>query len=132
MTLFSDPNGPIESLEWGLFHIDGVAHGEADGSEQGAGKDIRIVGRTVSSWPERKGHRLKRKMITGIAPDSVDILVIGTGVYGRIKCPGKLLRELQTSGLHKVVLLPTVEACATYNRLFHEGRRVALLAHGTC
>jgi hypothetical protein len=131
MTLFADPAGPIQSLEWGLFRIDGVDHGKADGATLGAGKDIRVVDGVVSAWRERKGHLLKRKMITGITPSALEVLVIGTGVYARIKCPKKLRRELEASGL-RVLVQPTTEACAAYNQLYHEGRRVALLAHGTC
>ncbi|MHB1319534.1 MAG: Mth938-like domain-containing protein [Anaerolineae bacterium] len=130
--LFEDPSGPIQSLEWGLFRIDGIAHGEDAEVTLGAGKDIRIVGHVVTPWAERKGHLLRRQMITGIVPGAADTLVIGTGVYGRIKCPKKLRRELEASGLCEVIVQPTAEACATYNRLVSEGRRVALLAHGTC
>lgn len=132
MPLFEDPAGPIVKLEWGEFHFRDAVHGEVKGVTLGAGKDIRVVEHVVTPWAERKGHLLKRKMISGIDPGSVEVLVIGTGVYGRLRCPKKLRRELETSGLHEVIVLPTPEACATYNRLVRQGRRVALLAHGTC
>lgn len=132
MPLFSDPAGPIEELSWGLFEINGVLHGSAGDTTHGAGKDIRIVDGAVSPWRERRGHLLKKKMITGIDPTQVDVMVIGTGIYGRIRCPKKLIRALQASGLQDVITQPTTEACATFNRMYRAGRRVALLAHGTC
>lgn len=132
MPSFSDPGGPIEELSWGLFKIDGTLHGESGDETRGAGKDIRIVDGSVSSWRERRGHLLKEKMITGIDPARVDILVIGTGIYGRIHCPKKLIRALRASGLQDIITQPTAEACATFNRLYRTDRRVALLAHGTC
>jgi hypothetical protein len=132
MALFTDPEGPIESLEWGIFRIDGTVHGESEAETLGAGKDIRIVGGTVTPWTERHGHRLAATMVTGIAPADAQVLVIGTGIYGRCKCPKKVLRELESRGLREIVVLPTIEACGAFNRLVREGRSVALLAHGTC
>jgi hypothetical protein len=112
MALFTDPEGPIESLDWGLFRIDGVAHGEVEAETRGAGKDIRIVGRTVTPWTERHGHRLEPEMITGIAFADAQVLIIGMGIYGRIKCPKKVLRELESRGVREVLAMPTIEACA--------------------
>ena len=46
---------------------------------------------------------------------------------------GALVREkIVAKGIPDVRVLPTPDACREYNRLFHEGRKVALLAHGTC
>ena len=132
MSLFSDSAGPIEELSWGLFRINGTLHGSSSDQTWGAGKDIRIVDGLVSPWRERRGHLLKKKMITGIDPTRVDILVIGTGIYGRIHCPKKLIRALHASGLQEIISQPTTEACLTFNQLYRAGRRVALLAHGTC
>ena len=126
--MFDDPRGPIEHFSWGTFVIGGEEHSETTG----VGKDIRLVGEEVSAWRERKGHGLKRSMITGVYGREVDVLVIGIGVYGAIKCPDKVREAVREQGISELVVEPTPEACARYNALFREGRRVALLAHGTC
>jgi hypothetical protein len=126
--MFDDPRGPIEHFSWGAFVIDGEEHS----TESGVGKDIRLIGEEVSAWRERKGHKLKRSMITGVYDREVDVLVIGMGVHGAVKCPDKVRKAVREHGISKLILQPTPEACATYNELFREGKRVALLAHGTC
>ncbi len=125
--MFDDPEGPIEHFSWGAFVINGQEHSPT----AGVGKDIRLIGDDVSIWSERQGHRLKTSMITGIYNHDVDVLVLGLGVHGRLKCPGTVRREIKQHGL-TLIAEPTPDACCTYNELHREGKKVALLAHGTC
>ena len=126
--MFDDPRGPIEHFSWGTFVI-----GEEEHSiKAGAGKDIRVIGTEVSPWRERKGHRLKRSMIAAVCDQDVDVLILGTGVYGAIKCPKKVKDTIHEHGISELILQPTPQACATYNEFFHQGKKVMLLAHGTC
>ena len=127
--MFNDQKGPIESFEWGRFVINGEVH-SADG--EGVGKDICILDGKVSLWKARKGHRLEPKMIESILGSGINVLVIGNGVYGRIDVPKRTLREINDGGVGEVIIEKTPDACKTYNRLFNQGERVALLAHGTC
>ena len=62
----------------------------------------------------------------------VDILVIGIGVNSALNVPEETVQELHAHGIADVELHPTHLACARFNELYHQGRRVALLAHGTC
>jgi hypothetical protein len=126
--MFEDPKGPVERFSWGTFVIDGQEHS----TTAGVGKDIRLIGKDVSAWDERKGHKLKKSMITGVYGRDVDVLVIGIGVHSAITCPEKVREAIREQGISKLILEPTPQACATYNELFHQGRKVALLAHGTC
>ena len=131
--MFDDPRGPIEYFSWAKFIICGQEHSEVvDGEEVGVGKDIRLIGREVSEWRERKGHELKPSMITGVYGRGIEVLIIGIGVDGLIECPGKVKRAIQENGIPEVIVARTPEACRLYNELFHQGKRVALLAHGTC
>ena len=80
--MLDDPRGPIQHFSWGAFVIGGEEHS----TTTGAGKDIRVVGDDVSPWRERKGHKLKRSMITGVYDRDVDVLVfdvqdVGTRIY---------------------------------------------------
>jgi hypothetical protein len=126
--VFDDPRGPIEHFSWGTFVIGGEQHS----TKAGVGKDIRLVGRDVSPWKERKGHKLKKSMITGVYDRDIDVLIIGLGVHEAVSCPDAVKEAIRNHGIPELILQPTPQACATYNELFHQRRRVALLAHGTC
>ncbi|MBS3784285.1 MAG: hypothetical protein KGY78_07570 [Anaerolineae bacterium] len=126
--MFDDPRGPIERFSWGTFIIDGEEHS----TSSGAGKDIRLIGQDVTTWTERHGHKLKKSMITGVYDRDIDVLIIGLGVHSAIECPDKVKKAIRERGISELILQPTPQACGTYNELFHRGRKVALLAHGTC
>jgi hypothetical protein len=129
--MFEDSRGPIEHFSWGRFVVCGEEHGKVSGTKVGRGKDIRIIGRKVSKWKERKGHLLTMSMITGVFDGEVEVLIIGIGVNGLVECPYEVVRKIEKRGV-EVVLMNTPAACALYNELYDAGRRVALLAHGTC
>ncbi|MGC9360225.1 MAG: MTH938/NDUFAF3 family protein [Anaerolineae bacterium] len=129
-----DPAGPIERMAWAMFTIDGQRHGWDDeaGQEVGVGKDIRVRDHQVTAWRERKGHHLSADMVTGVCDPPVKTLIIGTGVYGRIKVRKQVIKALTKLGIEEVIVEPTPQACQTYNALVRQGCDVALLAHGTC
>ncbi len=127
--MFEDPAGPIERFEWGRYQIKGQIHSE-DG--EGAGKDICILNGEVLPWEARERHRLKPGMIGLVLGHHVDVLVIGAGVNGRIKVPKKTIARAYRDGIKEVIVEKTQDACAVYNELERLGKRVALLAHGTC
>ncbi|HPU85819.1 MAG TPA: Mth938-like domain-containing protein [Candidatus Latescibacteria bacterium] len=126
--MFQDSRGPIEEFDFGEFTIAGKKHRKG----KGAGKDVRVIGTDVSEWEERKGHLLTPDMITGVYKHGIEVLIIGNGVHGLLECPAKVREKIIAKGIPDVRVLPTPDACREYNRLFHEGRKVALLAHGTC
>lgn len=127
--MFRDESGPIESFEWGRFVINGKVHSE-DG--EGVGKDICIIDGEVTPWDARHGHRLNPNMVDCVLRSGIEILVIGNGVYGRIKVRDKTVRKVKDDGVNQVLVEKTQDACKVFNQLFREGKRVALLAHGTC
>jgi hypothetical protein len=130
--MYNDPRGPIEHFSWGRFVICGQEHSRSEDGERGCGKDIRLIGHEVSEWRERKGHELKPSMITGVYDQHIEVLIVGVGVDGMLHCPSEVRKAISEHGVNELVLARTPEACQLYNRLFHEGKRVALLAHGTC
>ena len=127
--MYDNPAGPIEKFSWGRFQIKGVIHAE-DG--QGAGKDICILRGEVLPWKTRKGHQLKPKMVEIVLDQGVSTLVIGNGVYGRVKVLKKTKKKLENGGIKTLIIEKTPDACAIYNRLVSEGEFPAFLAHGTC
>jgi hypothetical protein len=129
--MFDDPKGPIEHFSWGKYIICGIEHSASEKGQVGAGKDIRLINQEVTEWRERKGHQLTDSMITGIYDQGIKVLIIGIGVNGAVECPKKVKKRIQAKGIRKVILARTPDACVLYNALFHQGRLVALLAHGT-
>lgn len=127
--MFKDPQGPIEKFSWGRFIINGDVHSEAG---EGVGKDICMINGQVSAWSARKGHRLKPKMVACVLDEDIDILVIGNGVNGAIKVSKKTQKTIEAHGIQKLIIKKTPEACQIYNGLIRQGKKVALLAHGTC
>ncbi len=130
--MFDDPLGPIEHFRWGEFVILGEKHASSPTKKIGVGKDIRLVGNQVTEWKERKGHELDFDMITGVLDKELDALVLGVGVNGAVQCSKDVIKGIKKSGVEQVFVLRTPEACKKYNELYREGKRVALLAHGTC
>ena len=129
--MFNDPNGPIEHFSWGKYIINGKEHSK-NIEKIGAGKDIRIINNKVTKWKERKGHLLKKFMITGVFNNNIDYLIIGIGVNGALECPSKIINYINKNGIKKVIVLKTPEACKKYNEMYNKGKNTALLAHGTC
>ena len=123
--------GPIQYFSWGKFIINNQEHSENE-KIIGCGKDIRMVGSKVTAWEEREGHLLKKSMITGIYNQGVDILVVGVGVERALKCPRKVIKAIHNRGIKRVIVKSTPKACKVYNKLYCRGKKVALLAHGTC
>ena len=130
--MFNDPKGPIEHFSWGKYIIRGNEHSISKKNKVGAGKDIRLIGKDVSEWKERKGHRLTPDMITGVDKKDMEILIIGIGVNGDIVHSDDVPNTITEQGIGQVIFEKTPTACKMYNTLYHEGKRVALLAHGTC
>ena len=130
--MFNDPGGPIEHYSWGKFVIAGEEHSGNGEERKGAGKDILLIGKKVRRWKERKGHVLDRSMVQRVLGKEVEILVIGTGADGALSVPGEVVEHLRDKGIKRVLVERTPEACKQYNRLYHDGEKVALLAHGTC
>ncbi|MGV7977186.1 MAG: MTH938/NDUFAF3 family protein [Anaerolineaceae bacterium] len=125
--MFTDSKGPITHFEWARFTINGAVHGP----DKGVGKDIFLCKEGVSAWHERKGHKLKPGMLTRALKIRPEVLLIGTGVEGALEI-GKKARNAASSAGVQMVAMRTPQACQEYNRLFHLGKKVVLLAHGTC
>ena len=129
MEEFGDPDGPIEEYSRGRFVIVGQTHSDQG---EGVGKDIRLIGTEVSEWKERKGHSLEKSMVTGVFGRDLDVLIIGIGIDGAIEVPDETRQYIHDNGISRLILKKTPKACEKYNEMYHEGRAVALLAHGTC
>ncbi len=128
----NDTRGPIEHFSWAKFIVLGEEHSQDSDVRIGKGKDIMIVGKKVRRWKERRGHLMDKSMVKRILEEDVDILVIGNGVNGALTVPDEVVEFLKDKGIGKVIVEETPKACKSYNKYYHKGEKVALLAHGTC
>ena len=118
----------IEKYIFGEFTIKGTQHSAISG----VGKDIRLIGDEISKWCERKDHVLNFDMVTGIFDKGIDTLIIGNGHDGVLSVSAEIVEEIKKKGIPNVIVEKTGEAVKDYNTMFKDGKKVAMLAHGTC
>lgn len=111
----------IESYRFGHIVIDGREYS----------RDLIILpNRILEDWWRREGHKLSLDDLKDILTEDIDVLIIGTGYYGLMKVPSKILETIRSRGI-EVIIENTKEACQTYNRLC-KSRKVAAALHLTC
>jgi len=94
--------------------------------------DILIYpdGRVADNWWRQQGHRLTLADLAPLLAAQPEIIVIGTGVYGRLVPEPGLASTLNARGID-LVLEPTAAATARFNAL-HASHRTAAGFHLTC
>lgn len=111
----------IDDFTFGKIVIDGNTYQ----------RDLIILpDRVLPNWWRVEGHSLTHEDLQQALPGPPEVLVIGTGVFGRMQIPEEVHRKIEEVGI-KVMALPTKEACDSYNRLREEKCVVAAL-HLTC
>jgi len=84
-----------------------------------------------ADWWRRKGHELCREDVGEIASAGAEVVVVGTGAYGRLKVLPDAEEALAAVGA-KIIAERTATACHTFNALAQEGRRIVAALHLTC
>lgn len=112
----------IEQSEFGAIQIDGKIYTT----------DIIIYpdGRVSDHWWRRHGHRLAFEDMDTLIASEPDIIVIGSGVSGRMLPEPGLEKILADRGI-ELVLAPTGDAVSHFNRLQSSHKTGAGL-HLTC
>lgn len=87
--------------------------------------------RVQDNWWRSKGHQLDKDDLRNVLEDKPDILVIGTGYYGRMQVPNETLEALQSKGV-KVCSYRTAQAVREFNRLQKEYASIVAALHLTC
>lgn len=94
-------------------------------------KDVIIFpDRVFSPWWRKEGHLLQKADLSEIMNARMTVLIIGTGFYGAMQVPDKLLDDLRAKSIH-VYVEKTVEAVRHYNEVSGKSPVVAAL-HLTC
>ena len=85
----------------------------------------------IDSWWRKQGHILQIEDLDDIVNAKPDMLIIGTGYYGRMKVPDETKRYLEEHGI-KVFQAKTRDAVSEFNQLQKEYARIVAALHLTC
>jgi len=112
----------IESYDFGQVTVDGKTYT----------RDIIVYpDRVDTTWWREESHALSRADIWQAIEAQPEILVVGTGKWGRLHVLPETERLLAERGI-QLVVEPTARACQSYNQLRQQGRRVIAALHLTC
>ncbi len=85
----------------------------------------------IDSWWRKQGHNLQIEDLDDIVNAKPDLLIIGTGYYGRMQVPNETKQYLEEQGI-KVLQAKTGDAVTEFNRLQKEYARIVAALHLTC
>ncbi|TFF92944.1 hypothetical protein EU546_06890 [Candidatus Thorarchaeota archaeon] len=95
----------IEDYEFGRIVIDGKVYTD----------DVILIGDTVHpDWWRKRGHELQPVDLKEVFNASVDLLIVGTGYYGRMSVPDSTREAIEEEGLNLIVE-KTGDATQIYN-----------------
>ncbi len=77
------------------------------------------------------GHHFEPTDLGDVLLAAPEVVVLGTGFFGRVKVSRETLAAFAESG-SEVIVETTTQAVEVFNRLVTEGRDVAAALHLTC
>jgi hypothetical protein len=114
------------------MRIDQYKFGEIVIDGQPYSRDLLILAdRVAAGWWRDEGHKLSVTDLEDILADPPQVLVVGTGRYGRMSVLSETQQALAAEGV-ELVACPTKAACQTYNEMASAGKRVMAALHLTC
>ena len=109
----------LTKYKFGSIEINGVIYS----------KDLILLNEEIKpNWRRKEGHNLFIVDLGVVIEFKPEILIIGTGYYGKMKVTKKLISELN----FRTICLPSKEAVNRFNQELNEGTRVAGAFHLTC
>ena len=112
----------IKRYAFGLINID----------DRDFDSDVIIFpGRVQDNWWRSKGHQLTKEDLRMVFADKPELLIIGTGYYGRMQVPNETLDALHAKGI-KVYTHKTAQAVREFNRLQQRYASIIAALHLTC
>jgi len=87
--------------------------------------------RVQADWRRENSHQLSLGEAGKIFAEHPEVLVVGTGAFGRMKVLSEVQQAANTRDI-QLVVQPTGEACETFNRLSPSRRAVVAALHLTC
>lgn len=113
---------PIDQYRFGHIDIAGRSY-ETD--------VIVFPDRVQGQWWRRTGHSLAPEDLETVLAEKPEMLVVGTGYYGRMQVPVETLDFLRDAGID-VWIAKTGDAVAAFNRLQRECAHIVAALHLTC
>jgi len=92
---------------------------------------ILVPGKVLHPWIRRRGHHLAMEDLELILAEPPRILIVGTGIFGRMQVGSGLIHALEDRGVTCRVLR-THDAAAAYNEAREDGSDCAGAFHLTC
>lgn len=111
--------------------IDSYSFGEITINGEKYTADVIIFpNRVKGSWWRKEGHSLHPEDLDEVIEENPEILVVGTGAYGKVKVPTDTQEFIESEGI-ELIVEKSEQACETYNELTDEKEVVAAI-HLTC
>ncbi len=98
--------------------------------------EVRSDGK-VLNWVREKGHVFLPEDIKRALSEKPEIIILGTGVYGKARVPQKTRKKIQEHGA-RLVIDKTKEAVRSFNMILKKNKEAGLeekligLFHLTC
>jgi hypothetical protein len=92
---------------------------------------IIMPDRVIGNWRRRQGHSLLIDDLDAVVQAKPDVLVVGTGYYGRMQIPDDTRHYLETQGID-LKSLDTRAAVTEFNRLQKEYACIVAALHLSC
>ncbi|MFC1997126.1 MTH938/NDUFAF3 family protein [Chloroflexota bacterium] len=114
-------NLKIDNFRFGEIIIDGIKYQ----------KDLIIFpNRVLTNWRREHGHTLNIDDLREVISAHPKVIIIGTGMFGRMRIPQKTLVDLEAAGI-EVIVEKTQMACQTFNEKQNDFDIIVAL-HLTC
>jgi hypothetical protein len=111
----------IDSYEFGRIVVSGKQYDS----------DIIIFPDFIKeNWWRKSGHSVHIEDLEEAIAINPEVIVIGTGYYGRVKVLKETMNYVESKGI-QLIIENTLKATATYNKLSQVKKAVAAL-HLTC
>ena len=115
------------------MHSDSYSFGTIQVNGQDYTSDVVLLGEDVKSnwWREAGGHVYAVEDFKELLAAMPDVVVLGTGYFGRVKVLDETISAFAEAGT-VIVVERTGGAVECFNRFADEGRDVAAALHLTC
>ena len=110
----------IEHYAFGKIVVDGKTY---------TSDVIVFKDRVKDNWWRKEGHRVCLEDIEDILVAKPEVVIFGTGAYGRVVVEKEVIEKLKQIGA-EVIVEETAKAVEKFNKL--QGKNVVLAAHLTC
>lgn len=114
------------------MHIDSYKFGGVSVDGHRYDRDVIITPDGVlEHWRRREGHSLNMDDLTAALAAKPEVIVIGTGYYGKMEVPPETRAGLEHKGI-TVISADTRRAVDEFNQLQRDCARVVAALHLTC